>query len=298
MTWQSEFNDLQKKEHSLCELLIIRSLIDLTEYDTESEKWKGFVTNEEEDYFEVGLDFIAAKLGFYAWRQIFYSEKFKPVFKEDTTISEILHDFRNNIRKTNKIPKSTSFFSNTNRQLREKIIDDCLTRDILEKTKKKCEIFNISEDGKRLTIENKTVSSFDPIHQIISVITKLFPDPLPSFISTQERTSQPLRKADFDKIREIQDDVCFFCERNPIQVQDHYIPDHFVHETKPSNIVGACNKCNREKWDKKPPDKEYFEKILKRNEEHPELFDKKYSESKYREEYERFEMITRWKAQS
>jgi predicted transcriptional regulator len=297
MTWQTEFNNFQKEEHSLCELLIIRSLIDLTEYDVESEKWKWFVTNEE-DCFEVGLDFIAAKLGFYAWRQIFYSEKFKPILKEDTRISEILHEFRDKIRKTNKIPKSTSFFSNTNRQLREKIIDDCLTRDILEKTKKKCEIFNISEDGKRLTIENKTVSSFDPIHQITSVITKLFPDPLPSFILTQERTSQPLRKADFDKIRKIQDDVCFFCERNPIQVQDHYIPDHFVHETKPSNIVGACNKCNREKWDKKPPDKEYFEKILKRNEEHPKLFDKKYSESKYRKEYERFEMITRWKAQS
>jgi len=293
--WQTKFDNLQKEEHSLCELLVIRSLIDLTEYDAENDDWKGFVTNKD-DQFKVGLDFIAAKLGFYAWRQIFYSEKFEPIFKEDITLSEILHDFRDNKRKTNKIPKRPSFFSKSNCQLRQQIIDYCLTRDILEKIKKRCEIFNISEDGKCIIIKNKIIDSFDPIRQINSIITKSFTDPLQSFISIQERTSQKLSKGDFDRIKEIQDNKCFFCETRPIQVQDHYIPDHFIHETKPFNIVGACRKCNREKWDKKPPDRNDFEKILKRNKEHRELFDKKYPEDKYTKEYERFEKITKWKA--
>ena len=153
--WQTEFDNLQKEEHSLCALLIVRSLIDLTEYDSGDTIWDE--VKKKSGKFEVGLDFIAAKLGYYSWRQVFYSEKFEPIFKEDITLSEILHDFRDNKRKTNKIPKRPSFFSKTNCKLRQKIIDCCLTRDILEKTKKNYGIFNISEDGKHLTIENKLV---------------------------------------------------------------------------------------------------------------------------------------------
>ncbi|MEX0862545.1 HNH endonuclease [Nitrosopumilus sp.] len=290
MIWQTAFDNLQKEEHSLCELLIIRSLIDLIEYDTKNEKWGEFITKN--DQFKVGLDFIAAKLGYYSWRQIFYSEKFVPKFDEDKAISKILHDFRDNKRKKNKIPKSTVFFSKTNDQLRQKIIKDCLTRKILERVMIGCKIFNISQDGKYLTIESKTIDSFGPTHQIDSIIVKSFPDPLPSFISTKERTIQKLSKTDFDRIKEIQGHVCFFCKTKPIKIQDHYIPDHFVHETKQYNIVGACNECNRKKWDIEPPNREDFDIILKRNKEDLKLKEPYYYEKNYIREFKRFEKIT------
>lgn len=252
MNWQKEFDDLKKKESSLCELLIIRSLIDLTEYDS-GDRWNW--VEKKSNQFEVGLDFIAARLGYYSWRQIFYSEKFEPVFKEDIAISDILYDFVRNKRKKKKIPKSTDFSSQSNAPLRGQIINNCLTRDVLEKTKKNCGIFEISEDGKCLTVENKTIDSFDPTRWIDSIMFKCFPDSLPSFTSTKERSGQNLRKTDFNKIKDIQGNICFYCKTRPIQTQDHYIPEHYVHETKPSNIVGACNDCNRKKWDTEPPDR-------------------------------------------
>jgi hypothetical protein len=294
MTWQSEFNDLQKKEHSLCELLIIRSLIDLTEYDTESEKWKGFVTKKR-DQFEVGLDFIAAKVGYYAWKQVFYSEEFSSKFKEDQEISKIFHRFVYYKRGWNMIPKSTDFFSKSNVSLREKIIKNCLTVDVLKKTKNDCQIFRISNNGKYLIVENNVIDYFDPINLVDSIIFRHFPDDLRSFTTTKKRINKKIRGKTYDEIKKIQKNVCFYCEEKPIEVQEHLIPETLLHETNVSNIVGACKKCNNKKWFKKPPEKEHFDKILKRNRDPSVLIEDSYSEEDYVKKYKRFKKIVEQK---
>ncbi len=294
MTWQIETN-FKEHESSLCELLIIRSLIDLTKYDTENGDWKEFVT-EKNGQFIVKLDYLAAMLGNYSWKPILYSEKFSSDFKEDTMLSEILYDFVRNKRKRIKIPKSTNFFSQSNYQLRQKIINNCLTKNVLEKARKKFGIFNISDDGIYVTVKTEIIDSFDPARQIDYIITKSFPDPLPSFLLMKKRSVQKIRKSEFDIIKNIQNNLCFFCKRESILVQDHYIPDHFVHETKPSNIVGACNECNRKKWDIEPPNGNDFDLILKRNKKHFELMESDYDEKEYVKKYLRFEKITNWKA--
>jgi len=290
MNWQTEFDNLEKEKTSLCELLIIRSLIDLTEYDAKNKKWKEFVTKKP-TYFEVGLDFIAAKLGYYAWKQVFYSEKFEPIFKEDKEILNILYDFIRNKRGWNFIPKSTDFFAKSNTSLRKRIIKNCLTIDVLEKTKKDCKIFEISNNGNYLTVENEIIDSFDPISWVDDIIFKYFPDDLRSFTSTKKRIDNKIRGKIYDEIKKIQKNVCFYCEKKPIEIQEHFIPETLLHETNISNIVGACKKCNDKKWFKESPEKKHFDKILKRNADNLELMEADYDEKKYKKKYERFKKI-------
>lgn len=292
MIWQKEFDNLQKEKHSLCELLIIRSLVDLTEYDSENEKWNGFVTKKL-DQFEVGLDFIAAKVGYYAWKQVVYSEEFESDFEEDKELSEILYDFRGK-RKNEKIPKSTSFFSKNNFQLRQEIINKCITRDALEKVKMKCNIFNISEDVKYVKIEKNIIDSFDPKYQINSMIKKLFPYTFQALGPIQEKTGKKISEIDWNKIKKIQDNKCFFCNKEKPLTQDHFIPYHRFPVTKPFNIVGACRKCNRGKWYNLPSIDE-FKTILKRNDEYSELFKKDYDKEKYVKEFKKCEKTTKAK---
>lgn len=284
------FENLKNEKISLCELLIIRSLIDLVDHITGEVKWRGIT--KKPDNFTVELDFIASRIGYYSWRQIFYSEKFESSFKEDQELSKILYNFVKNKRKRKDIPKITDFSSQSNQQMRQEIIKNCLTENILEKTKKDFGLFEISKNKKYIIIQNTVIDSLEPIRQIDFIISQHFPDSIPSFISTKKRISKKIRKKDFDRIKEIQNNVCFFCRSIEIQTQDHYIPETFLHETKPSNIVGACHKCNRRKWHKEPPDEEDFQRILKRNEDYSEVIESDYDTVEYRKKFERFKRIT------
>ncbi len=52
MTWQTEFDNLEQHgKSSLCELLIIRSLIDLAKYDSDDAVWNG--VRNKSDHFVV-----------------------------------------------------------------------------------------------------------------------------------------------------------------------------------------------------------------------------------------------------
>jgi len=286
------FENLKKQEKSsLCELLIVRSLIDLIDYDFVMHKTRWNGVKKKPNQFIVGLDFIASGLGYYSWKQIFYSKQFSSNFEEDQEIEKILCDFAREKRGRIDIPKITDFSSKSNAQLREKIINSCLTPDVLEKTKRDYVIFEISKDGKSLIIDKEIVDSFDPINLIYSNISNNFRDPLPSFTLIKKRSLQHIRKKDFDKIKEIQDNLCFYCDKKLPLVKDHYIPETFLHETNPSNIVGSCKKCNRKKWFIEPPKQSEFDKILKRNDDHPSILERSYTKEKYKEQYERFKEI-------
>ena len=66
--------------------------------------------------------------------------------------------------------------------------------------------------------------------------------------------------------------------------------EEFVTKTTLSNIVGACEKCNRNKWVFLPSPKK-FKLVLKRNDEHRDIMEKEYSRTEYNELYHKTKKI-------
>lgn len=256
----------------------LKSLFDLDEYEDPTKPFHGKDWIEKlSDGLQVDLEFIASRFAFLYWNPRFkFKLKQSPHPREQVHVYIILDDLQNMLEERKKIPKITVFCSPFCSDIRKRIITKCIKPDVLHRLLKDCNIYSISDDKKSIFVPN-TVIEF--IHKNKSSLQNALDFVITSFLETCNSAPQiatkisakppvpNLKKSIFDHMIRRQKELCFYCEKRKITVQEHVIPKDYVWDTKPHNIVGACSTCNREKWYNLLPDKDTFNKVLQRNDE-------------------------------
>lgn len=279
-------------KHYLYEFFILKSLLDVVDYTTEPSKgrWNGVTKSKDE--FIIDLDFIASSLGFFYWRPTFYFQLIKKSSNPiDYIICKILNDFVQNYKKNRGIikPKNTFLCSKTTKDYREKI-KNIIKKNQTLKSLDSFSFFNISNDY----IMHIPINSFNQIKQNKQCLNDKLDIVYGNYVKTinpilskitieQPKHPKGLLTKTFEKIKETQNH-CFYCDDKNFNIQEHVIPAQIMGETIESNIVGSCEKCNRQKLDFLLPRKE-FDKVLQRNDEHCDIMEDDYDSSTFDEKY-------------
>ncbi len=277
----------------------LKSILDLTEYNDSPKSFQGKNWIKKlPDGLKVDLEFIASRFAFMYWNPHFkFRLKQSPSYpREDVHIHLILDDMQNKLEKRKKIPKITVFCSPLNSGIRKRIISKCIQTDVLHRLLKDCNVYDISDNKKSIFVSNSVIefiSKNKPLLQnaIDFVITSFLETcntapQIATKISEKEPLSQ-LKSSIFAQMIRKQNGLCFYCVKRKIEVQEHVIPKNYVWDTKPHNIVGACTKCNKEKWYNLLPDENTFNKVLERNDEEwiKKIEGDQYSREAYKSQY-------------
>jgi len=277
----------------------LKSLLDLADYNNKSHKpfhGKQWI-KETKNGLKVNLDFIASRFGYHYWDPHFkFRLKQSPHPREDVHIYIILNDFQKILGDRKQRPKITVFCSPRHSEIRRRIISRCIKPDVLRRLLKDCNIYEISKDGDSVIIPTSVIqfirknkptlrNAIDFI--IVSYLETCNTAPQIATKISEKPPISSLSKEVFNKIKEIQNHICFYCKKRGIDVREHVIPKNYVWETKAYNIVGACKSCNRDKWHNKLPELKIFKQVLERN--NSELFyslkDDSYSMNGYELQY-------------
>ncbi len=291
----SEF--LEINEHSLCDIFVLKSIFDVSNYSTKNSKgrWKG--VTQIEDKFEIDLDFVASSIGYYYWRPSFYFglTTLSSIPNIDLTIYKILKDFEENYKKNRGAlsPKRTFLCSKSTINYREKIKNEIKKQKIIKNLDKKFTCFEILNDDK-ITIKKEIINQNKK--SLNEKLDKIFSNhfsksnPLLSEITIEKppRYSR-LPKSIFEKIKKTQKG-CFYCGNISFNVQEHVIPEQIMRKTIPSNIVASCKKCNRKKWDYLLHSN-VFTQVLTRNEKYRDIFELEYDRTNFEKTYKGFRKI-------
>jgi 5-methylcytosine-specific restriction endonuclease McrA len=294
---ENEISEFFKiNEHSLCDIFVLKSIFDVSNYSTKNSKgrWNGVA--QIEDGFEIDLDFVASSVGYYYWRPSFYfGLTILPHIKNiDLTIYDILKGFKEKYKKNRGAlpPKRTFLCSKSTKDYREKIKNEIQKQNIIINLDKKLTCFEILNDGK-ITIKKDTVNqNKKPLNEKLDKIFSNYFSKSNSLLSeiTIEKPprSSPLPKSVFDKIKKTQNH-CFYCNDTRFNVQEHVLPEQIMRKTIPYNIVASCEKCNRRKWDYLLP-YNIFEQVLIRNKkfQDDDIFKVEYDPKDFKETYEGF----------
>ncbi|MGQ0795196.1 MAG: HNH endonuclease [Nitrosopumilaceae archaeon] len=257
----------------------LKSILELTEFENNSnspfpgKQW----VSKLKDGLKVDLEFIASRFGFYYWDPHFkFRLKQSPNPKEDVHIHDILEDFQERLKGRGQRPKITVFCTLKQSDVRRRIISRCIKPDVLWRLLKDCNIYTISEDKESIVISDSVLEYIrmnkPALQHALNFVIASYLESCNSSpqIATKISEKQPvsnLKSKVFRVIKQIQNQKCFYCNKRPIDVQEHVIPKNYVWETKVFNIVGACKVCNREKWHNRLPKWNIFERVLDRNDE-------------------------------
>ncbi len=292
----SEFFKINK--HSLCDIFILKSIFDVTDYSTKDStgRWNG--VTKLEDRFVFDLDFIASSLAHYYWRPSFYFglTVLPHISNIDLAIYKILKDFKENYKKNRGVlsPKRIFLCAKSTKNYREKIKNKIQKESIMTHLDKKFTFFRVLDDGE-ISIKKNIICKINKKH-----LNKKLDEEFSNYFSKhnillseitiekQFRSSQ-LPKSIFNSIKGTQTN-CFYCNDTSFNVQEHVIPEQLVGETIISNIVASCKKCNQRKWDYLPT-AEIFEHVLLRNEEHPDMLECCYDRETFKGVYDGFRKI-------
>lgn len=253
----------------------LKCILELTDYDGKLGHFHGKQWIEKkEDGLQVNLEFIASRFGLEYWDHHFKFRLKQSPNQKDVAIYRILDEFRKEIDRQGKIPKITVFCKADNITLRKKIISQCIKPDVLERLKKDCNIYQVSEDKNSIFIPNSVIEFlrenkiiiFTSLNFVITAYLEMCNESPQIATKISKKTPPPtISNEKFNQICNMQNNTCFYCPKGSIDVQEHVIPKDYVWETKPFNIVGSCEKCNREKWYDRLPTWKIFLKVLDRN---------------------------------
>ena len=272
-----EFNQFFRTRNmaSTYKPFFLKCILELTDYDKKLGHFYGKQWIEKKDNgLQVDLEFIASRFGLEYWDHHFKFRLKQSPNKKDVAIYRLLEDFRKSIDRQGKIPKITVFCNSDNSSFRKKIISQCIKPDVLERLKKDCNIYKVSEDRNSIFVpnsvieflkENKTMV-LTALNFVITSYLEMCNESPQIATKISKKTPPPkIQQEKFNYIKKMQNNLCFYCTTNSIDVQEHVIPKDYVWETKPFNIVGSCEKCNREKWYDRLPKWKIFLKVLDRN---------------------------------
>lgn len=255
----------------------LKAILELSGYKSGSlTSGKGWIT-ETDDGLLVKLDFIASRFGFHYWDPHFkfrLKQSVNP--REDVHIYRILEDMQRDLGGRGNRPKITVFCSPKHAGMRSRIISRCIKPDVLERLLKDCPIYKISDDRNSILIPYEILRHMELNRPVLEnaldfVIAEYLEmcNNAPQIATkiSEKKPPTSLQVGIFRRITESQNGACFYCKKRPIDVQEHVIPKDYVWETKPHNIVGACDKCNREKWHNRLPTHGIFQQVLERNDD-------------------------------
>jgi len=274
---RGEFNKFFKTRNmaSTYKPFFLKCILELTDYDKQLGHFHGKEWIEiKSDGLQVNLEFIASRFALEYWDHHFKFRLKQSPNQKDVIIYKLLEDFRKDIGRHGKIPKITVFCKSDNSGLRKKIISQCIKPDVLDRLLKDCEIYEVSKDRNSIFIPNSVIEFLkDYQTTILSALNFVITAHLEMCnespqIATKISKKLPPPKIPNDKfnqIKRMQNNLCFYCKNGSIDVQEHIIPKDYVWETKAFNIVGACEKCNREKWYDRLPKWDIFVRVLDRN---------------------------------
>lgn len=223
----------------------------------------------------VKLDFIASRFGFHYWDPHFkFRLKQSANPHEDVHIYRILDDMQRDLGGRGNRPKITVFCSPKYANMRSRIISKCIKPDVLKRLLKDCPIYEVSNDENSISVSYEILRYMKlnkpALEKAIDfVITEYLEgrnsSPQIATKISEKKPPSNLNKSVFRNLVQSQSGTCFYCKKRSIDVQEHVLPKDYVWETKPYNIVGSCEKCNREKWHDKLPTRRIFERVLNRN---------------------------------
>jgi hypothetical protein len=296
---QSELNRFFRKRTlaSTYKPYFLKAILELVDFDDKS---KSLVCGDDwisktDKGLSVKLDFIASRFGFYYWDTHFkFRLKQSPNPTEDVHIHKILDDFQAMLGGRGDRPKITVFCSPKYEKIRARIISRCIKPDVLRRFLNDCAIYEISPDNDFILVPYEILDNMKAnrpmIQKAIDFIITEYLETCNSSpqIATKIAEKKPIsciKQSIYQQFVSMQNNLCFYCNKRPIDAQEHVIPKDYVWETKPHNIVGACEQCNRGKWYNKLPKWDIFKEVLKRNDD--ERFSEIMKKSGYsREAYE------------
>ena len=272
--------------------MLAKCLLDLGDYNEDE---GGHWVEENEESLIVDLNFVVAR-----FLRYYHPLKFKFKLKQDPQpyktieIYEILEEFKDEID-VKSIPSKKKVCSDSFSNIRQKTISsDAIKGQVLPKLLNDCNIYEIIDNSKRIVIQKDIVKYMKNNNSVLeSALNYMIAVYLEGCnaspnISTKLRETIPrdrLKTVDFEKIIQLQDNKCFFCNQQfDRYAQEHFLPWNFIFKTENFNITAACKTCNSSKNDRLP-DAKYLEKILERNDKLSDL-PSGYSEEFFRRLYE------------
>ena len=290
----SEFNRFLKKQSlaSTYKPMFAKCLLDLGDFDKdEGGQW----VKTSGDSLVVDLNFEAAR-----FLRYYHPLKFKFKLKQDPQpnktiqIYEILERFKDEIDVKNTPKKKKVCSKNFSKIREETIASDAIKRQVLPKLLNDCNIYKIIDNSKKIEIKKNIVQYMKDNKNVLeSALNYMIAVYLEGCnaspnIATKLRETIPrttLKKSVFDKIIQLQESKCFFCNNKFDEfAQEHFLPWNFIFRTENFNITAACETCNGSKNDRLPETK-YLEKIIQRNKKLSDL-PSGYSEEFFRQLYE------------
>jgi len=268
----------------------VKCLLDIGDCkDGEGKEW---VKNNGK-YYTVDLNFIVAR-----FLKCYHPLKFKYKLKQEATrntiaIYDILESYKDLVG-IKSPPSLKKFCSEKFSEIRKITIkNSAIQKQVMPKLLKDCKIYE--HDSKKIIIKKEVVDYMkhnrnvliSALNNMIAIYlekcNKKIPDISTKLLEKIHR--KKLEPTIFEKIISLQNSYCFYCKKEFSSFeQEHFIPWNFIPQTENYNIVPACKKCNRSKWDKLP-EKKYLIEIIDRNKKLENL-PVEYSEEFMRTTYE------------
>lgn len=278
--------------------IFLRSLLDLGDYDVRE---SGGGIKGPKEWIEVNGDTITLDLNFIACRFIKYCWDLEHSFKlkqtsNPTDAAIITFIKRELINKKYKNPPSIDVIaSDTNKELRKNVIELCIKKQVLTYINTDMDkLYNYKKTSNKKKTSDKIElhSSLIPFlrkHRVmirnglnykLCLVLEKYNTSAPriamkvDFRNYPSRRLSPKSEAILDKY---QKNKCFYCRTKYTKPQcrhiDHVIPFNYIFSTDEYNCVAACIDCNQIKTDRLP-EKEFFDKVIDRNEKINSIIDK------------------------
>jgi hypothetical protein len=241
--------------------------------DCEENEGRNWISDNENS-FEVDLNFLAVRFIRYYWPLLFKSKLKQEATSTPIVVYRILNEYVSLFGKNKSRPSKESLCEDTFAELRLKIIKEGIKPQVLEKLLNDCDIYDLGENNNSIIIqkdivqfmkENKKTLEAALNHIIAIYLEKINTTPAISIKLEEKILRTVLKDDDFSEIIGLTDGKCFYCdEEKPKYAQDHFIPWNYNSITQSFNMVPACTICNSSKSDNLASEN-FLEKILERN---------------------------------
>ena len=260
--------------NSTYKLYLFKTLLDLKDYGNfTNPNDRSWVTNAIGNAVSVDLNFLSTRFVYHYWN-LWFKFKLRQSPNPDPLKGVVIYGLLDAIkakRTDEKRPNIEELSDSSLNDLRKEVIK-CIRRQALWKLQNDCMIYEIV-DSKTILVPMGVIEYFKGEYYVLTSalnfqIAKFLerinqaPKIAEKVVGVLQRTSLP--DLEFDKIKRDQGFKCFYCSAKTIDAQEHVIPWNYLYDTKPFNIVGACQSCNSAKNDS-APNKAFFDQVIVRN---------------------------------